>query len=74
MVLNIDEVLDTLLQNMTLGHTEYFKLKKCEKQPMQKGLSDFPRTQAIKPSWDGRFLHIWKEVPSLSLGHQEESG
>lgn len=54
-------------QNMAHWHIDYFKVKGFEKQHVQEGLSDLPRTQVIKPSCESHPPYTWRKGALLSL-------
>lgn len=61
-----------IAQNMAPQNTEYFKLKKIEKEQEQEGLSDLPLKQVLGPSWK----RCWRKGISLFLnieGSQRDS-
>ena len=61
---------------MAPQHSEYFKLKKFEKQRVQEELSDLSLKKVIRPGGERCPLYTWKEGASVSPktgGHREES-
>lgn len=56
-----DEFWNVLTQNIVPWFIDYFKLQKCEKQPVQEGLSNLLQKQVIKPLCGRCLPHHHKE-------------
>ena len=62
-----DKVQDTLLQNMAPWYIEYLNLEDFEKWQVQKGLSNFPLREDLRP------LDPGKKHPYFKMkGHREK--